>query len=67
MITHKQLLDNQHSLQYLESISRKLVSPFGPSLTDEESLVLNQLRQKKSNTPHLRSLAQFFANSLVVR
>jgi len=67
MITHKHLLYNQHSLHYLESISRKLASPFGPSLTDEESLVLNQLRQRESGTPHLRSLTQFFANNFVVR
>ncbi len=67
MTTHKQSLDSQHMLQHLENISRKLVSPFGPTLTCEETVMLRQFRNEENNMPHLRSLDQFFANSLVVR
>jgi hypothetical protein len=67
MTTRKQSLQNQYSLQYLENISRKLASPFGSTLTDEEALLLKQLRHKENDTTHLRSLDQFFANSRVIR
>ncbi len=67
MTTHKQSIHHQYSLQRLEDISRKLVSPFGSALTCEETLMLNQIRNKESDMPHLRSIDQFFANNLVVR
>lgn len=67
MTTHKHSLQSQYNLRHLENISRKLASPFGPTLTDEEALLLKQLRHKENGTVHLRALDQFFANSLVVR
>ena len=67
MTTRKQSAYSQYSLQHLEDISRKLVSPFGAALTREEIVMLNQLRHKEGNMPNLRSLDQFFANNLVVR
>jgi hypothetical protein len=54
-------------LQQLESISRKLASPAGQFLTEEERLIMTQLRHKTSASFHLHSLEQFFANSLVIR
>jgi hypothetical protein len=54
-------------LQQLESISRKLASPAGQFLTEEETMVLTQLRHKAAVSSHLHSLEQFFANSLIIR
>jgi hypothetical protein len=52
--------------EIIESISKKLNSPTGQTLTKEEALVMEQLRQKISDSPHLRVLEQFFANSVIV-
>ena len=54
-------------LQQLEAISRKLTSPAGQFLTEEETAVMTQLRHKASASSHLHSLEQFFANSLIIR
>lgn len=57
---------NYATLKNLESISKKLNSPTGQALTEEEAHVMEQLRQRLSDSPHLHSLEQFFANSVIV-
>jgi len=56
-----------YTLQQLETISRKLTSPAGQVFTEEEMMVMTQLRRKVSASPHLHLLEQFFANSVVIR
>lgn len=52
-------------LKNLETISKKLASPTGVSFTEEEVVVMSQIRHKECTSPRLHSLEQFFANSFL--
>jgi hypothetical protein len=56
---------NHKTLKNLETISKKLASPTSTSFTEEEVVVMSQIRHKECTSPRLHSLEQFFANSVL--
>lgn len=56
---------NNKILQQLESISKKLSSPTGLALNEEEGQMMQKLRQKPGTSLHLHAVEQFFANNTV--
>ena len=56
---------NYETLKNLETISKKLTSPTSASFTEEEVVVMSQIRHKECTLPRLHSLEQFFANSVL--
>lgn len=65
MTTPAYTLDNQQNLHDIETLSRKLASPSGAALTQEEAIILARLRQQALPITTLRLLEQFFANNRI--